>query len=300
MYIASRWKYLNHHKWFERLRAALQWEEVPSTILETLGRDWTASTLAAEKKCQSCHAGPYFQEIAKFQRKKTVFSHLIVSLKWKGISFEHAIRHLSSDITGLWPMSLEDCQREYRTLVKKIKELEQEDLGLLRKKELQFQMELKLMAGDKAGAKGIRKILKAEETREMQPQLKWAKPRNDVGITAVRVPTDGDYSTDHCKKCDSWQTLDDPTEVQEALQHRNQIHFGQAHGTFLPTTQQFTDHFDWMASTITADMILKGEDPFEEVNIPVALHENSSPVSHILVHSMRSPMKLLWMNGQGR
>jgi hypothetical protein len=92
-------------------------------------------------------------------------------------------------------------------LVKKIKELEREDLGLLRKKELQFQMELKLMAGDKAGAKGIRKILKAEETREMQRQLKWAKPRNDVGITTVRVPTDGDYSTDHCKKCDSWQTI---------------------------------------------------------------------------------------------
>jgi hypothetical protein len=41
-------------------------------------------------------------------------------------------------------------------------------LGLLRKKELQFQMELKLMAGDKDGAKGIRKILKAEETREMK------------------------------------------------------------------------------------------------------------------------------------
>jgi hypothetical protein len=137
-------------------------------------------------------------------------------------------------------MGLEDCQREYRTLVKKIKELEREDQGLLRKKELQF---LKLMAGDKAGAKSIRKILKAEETREMQRQLKWATPRTDVGITAVRVPTDGDYSTDHCKKCDSWQTLDNPTEVQEALQHRNQIHFDQAHGTF-PTTPQFTDHVD--------------------------------------------------------
>jgi hypothetical protein len=75
-------------------------------------------------------------------------------------------------------------------------------------------MELKLMAGNKAGAKGNRNILKAEETREMQQQLKWVKPRNDVGITAVRVPTDGDYSTDHCKKCNSWQTLDDPTEMQ--------------------------------------------------------------------------------------
>jgi hypothetical protein len=82
-------------------------------------------------------------------------------------------------------------------------------------------------------------------------------------ITAVRVPTDGD----HCKKCDSWQTLDYPTEVQEALQHRNQGHFGQAHVTF-PTTPQFTDHIDWMASTISSDMILNGEDPFEDIDIP--------------------------------
>jgi hypothetical protein len=157
--------------------------------------------------------------------------------------------------------------------------LEREDLGLIRKKDLQFQMDLKLMAGDKAGAKGIRKLLKAEETREMQRQLKWAKPRNDVGITAVRVPTDGDYSTDHCKKCDSWQTLDDPTEVQEALQHHNQIHFGQAHGTF-PTTPQFTDHVDWMASTISADMILNGEDPFEDVNIPDIARELLASFAH--------------------
>jgi endonuclease/exonuclease/phosphatase (EEP) superfamily protein YafD len=64
-YIASRWKYLNHHKWFERLRQALQQEEVPSTILEKLDRDWTAFALAAEKKCQSYPAGPYSQEIAK-------------------------------------------------------------------------------------------------------------------------------------------------------------------------------------------------------------------------------------------
>jgi hypothetical protein len=43
MYIASRWKHLHHHKWFERLRTALQQEEVPVTILEALDRDWTAS-----------------------------------------------------------------------------------------------------------------------------------------------------------------------------------------------------------------------------------------------------------------
>jgi hypothetical protein len=59
----------------------------------------------------------------------------MISSKKKGISFDHAICHLSSDVTGLWPMSLEVCQQEYQTLVKKIKEIEWEDQGLLHKKE---------------------------------------------------------------------------------------------------------------------------------------------------------------------
>jgi hypothetical protein len=98
-YIASRWKYLRHHKWFERLQTALHQEDVQSTTLEALDRDWTASALAAEKACQTYPAGPYSQEIAKLRQRKPVFSHLISSKK-KGISFEHAIRHLSSDVTG--------------------------------------------------------------------------------------------------------------------------------------------------------------------------------------------------------
>jgi hypothetical protein len=63
--IASRWKYLCHHKWFKRLQAALHQEDVPSTMLEALDQDWTASALAAEKACQTYPAGPYSQEIAK-------------------------------------------------------------------------------------------------------------------------------------------------------------------------------------------------------------------------------------------
>jgi hypothetical protein len=56
-----------------------------------------------------------------------------------------------------------------------------------------------------------------------------------------------------------------PAEVQEALQYRNQIHFDQAHGTF-PTTQQFTDHVDWMASTKTAELlILNGKDDIPDI-----------------------------------
>jgi hypothetical protein len=60
-YIASRWKHLHHHKWFERLRTALQQEEVPLATLEALGRDWTASALAAEKACPIYPARLYSQ-----------------------------------------------------------------------------------------------------------------------------------------------------------------------------------------------------------------------------------------------
>jgi hypothetical protein len=91
-YIASRWKHLHHHKWFQRLRTALQQEEVPATTLGALDQDWTASALVAEKACQTYPARPYSQEIAQLRRRKTVISHLISSKK-KGISFEHTIRH---------------------------------------------------------------------------------------------------------------------------------------------------------------------------------------------------------------
>jgi hypothetical protein len=67
--------------------------------------------------------------------------------------------------------------------------------------------------------------------------------------------------------------------MQEALQHRNQIHFGQANSTF-PTTPQFADHVDWMASTISADMILNGKDPSEDINIPDITRELLASFAH--------------------
>jgi hypothetical protein len=51
-----------------------------------------------------------------------------------------------------------------------------------------------------------------------------------------------------------------------------------------------------MASTISADMILNCENPFEEVDIPDIARELLAS----FVHSSQSLMKLLWTSGQGR
>jgi hypothetical protein len=94
------------------------------------------------------------------------------------------------------------------------------------------------------------------------------------------IPTNGDHSTEYCKTCTSWRTLEDPVEVQAALQQRNWMHFGQAKGTS-PTTPFFSDHVDWMASMIAADMILEGHDPFaDSTDIPGIVHELLASFKH--------------------
>jgi hypothetical protein len=59
------------------------------------------------------------------------------------------------------------------------------------------------MPVDKAGAVAIRNIIKAESIKEMQRQLKSLNKGNiDAGITTVKAPTNGDYSTEYCKTID--------------------------------------------------------------------------------------------------
>jgi hypothetical protein len=260
-YVNSRWLYLVQHNWFERLRQAMSSTSVSAVFLEALDRDWTRSALAAEQKCQGFPPGPYVHELVQLRSRKTIISHLISSMKI-GHPFETAIQRVSQHVSGRFPATLPECQQEYTEILKKIKELERDTVSS-RIKEQQQNLEMRLMQADKAGAMAIRNIMKAEAIKEMQRQLKSLKGNIDAGITTVKVPTNRDYSTEYCKTCTSWKTLEDPVEVQAALQQRNRIHFGQAKGTF-PTTPLFSNHVDWMASTIATDMILEGQEPFAE------------------------------------
>ena len=132
----------------------------------------------------------------------------------------------------------------------------EKDAVNLRKNEQYARLRLRLQQGDRAGAKAIRNIQVAEETKEMLRQLRSLQNRPDSGITTVEVPSNGDLTTAHCKDCTSWSLLTDPVEIRQALICRNRLHFGQAHGTF-PTIPPFTNAVDWTASTPDADAILE-------------------------------------------
>jgi hypothetical protein len=120
-----------------------------------------------------------------------------------------------------------------------------------------------LIEGEKAGAKAIRNIMIAEETREMWRQLRSIDPTEDSGVSSIEVPSDGNLDSTHCKNCTSWTTLEQPREIEEALRRRNLQHFGQAHGT-PPTVSPLREKIDWAASTYSSEMILEGIEPTDE------------------------------------
>jgi len=59
------------------------------------------------------------------------------------------------------------------------------------------------------------------------------------------------------KEAQIWKTITDPTEIEQYLLMRNQIHFGQAKGTPF-TTEPLQSSLDWGATTTTVDELLEG------------------------------------------
>ena len=181
---------------------------------------------------------------------------LVFSARKRKQPLERANRIASSKTSAPLPQTLQECESESKQLGREIKKMEKH-AGTLRRQEQLANIEMRLQKGDRAGAKAIRNIMAAEETKEMWKQIKALNPNQDGGITTVEVPSNGDLSTPNCKQCQSWNLLTDPVEIRQALICRNRLHFGQAHGTF-PTIPPFSEDIDWAASTTISDEILEG------------------------------------------
>jgi hypothetical protein len=263
-YVEAKYKYLQDHRWFQRM-ASLSEESAPDHALaESLDRDWLRASLHAEKKCTSRPPFPYSVALASLRKRRRALQILITAFK-RNRPINQALDTASALTSDSLPATLMGCETEHRQLSKKLKEMEKDAVNL-RKSEQDARLRMCLQMGDRAGAKAIRNIRVAEETKEMWRQLRSLQHRPESGITTVEVPSNGDFSTPHCKNCTSWSLLTDPVEIRQALICRNRLHFGQAHGTF-PTIPPFTDAVDWAASTTSADAILEGALPFADDKI---------------------------------
>ena len=162
----------------------------------------------------------------------------------------------------LIPASVEACNIALRKVQKEIKALEK-DPDRLRSEDLETAISDALRDGNKKKAQEIKYKIKAEETKKMFAKIRMYKGSNIAGITSIKIPEDPDVIAS--ENCEEWITVETPKELQEALQQRNQRHFGQALGTF-PTIPPFSEKIDWGASTHTSKLILKGEYDDSEIS----------------------------------
>ena len=261
-YIRSKYKYLEDHNWFDRLRDLRSSAEPDPRQAEKLDRDWVRASLHAEKQCKKYPSTPYSRTIA-LKRNLRRLLNIVISEYHRGKSFLAAKRKALKKVSGVVPVTIEECKKEVKKINREIPKLEK-NANELRRSEQRQDVETRLAAGDKVGAKAVRNILVAEEIKEMYHQIRAMEDKHDRHIHSLQVPADGDFLS--CKTCTEWRNIEMENEIMDALRKRNRAHFGQAQGTF-PTTPEFSDKIDWGASTIESDIVLDGDSPFAEGEI---------------------------------
>jgi hypothetical protein len=152
------------------------------------------------------------------------------------------------------PSTVEECRKQLREAQAEVSQIAQQSIQQRDEENLANVAALEL-EGDKAKAKILCNIRKAEEMRRLFGKIRYLRsPHQGSGVSSIEVPV---HPTDNPKDCSEWVTIDAPTEVVEKLRDRNRKHFGQAHGTPF-TIPPLSEDLDFHGATSSADMILDG------------------------------------------
>ena len=252
-YINAKHEYLVQHNFATRLQRLN--EDWNPEALERLDSDFQR---AGKHAANSCIRKPrnvaYVKQLSRLRKHKNILLKSISQIRL-GTSFQSAIQRLQDpDDPFEAPLTVDECNVELRKIQRQIKEMTQ-DAVHQRQNEQKDALDTALKQGDKKTAKSIRRRMAAERTKDMYKKLRMCRGAERGGITRLDVPMDSS-NTDY-QNCQEWLTIETPAEIEDRLLQRNQVHFGQAHGTF-PTIPPFSEWVDWQASTHTSELILEG------------------------------------------
>jgi hypothetical protein len=146
--------------------------QLDEQVAEQLDRDWTRASLHAEKQCLKVPPFPFSKELAQKRCRKNALGIIVSSAKWN-LPLEAAKEKALQRCPGLIPDTVEECKQEFYTLQREIKALERDAVNLRRAEQEQATQE-RMLRGERAGAKALRNIKIAEESRE-SPEAHFAQ-----------------------------------------------------------------------------------------------------------------------------
>jgi hypothetical protein len=264
---------LKNQNLYERLKklaamSSSEWDNESIKEYEQCDRSIIECMLTAETKTKKTKTTSWSPAFAKAVNKKA-FWKVALSLKmthkyppskfiqWAqslGIQDFHQM-----DIT-IVKQQLRQAQTELREIEKRAATLREEHLRDLL-------TEAELNGDEKQVQRRLQIILRAHEQRQHFRRLKSIfKPSENGGLTYVLVPENfavEEYPYDP-NTVDSWEAIHDQNLVQQYIQRRNIIHFGQAKGT--PFTEPPISDINWQANSIPANEILNGVIPMSFIS----------------------------------
>jgi hypothetical protein len=249
-------------------------------IRDETNKEWTTELYEEYERCDFQHINGMLaaeKQISKTKNKpwspifgaaisKKAFWKIALSLRltYKRPSTEYLTWAKSLGIEDFQALSLQtikqklrESQRDLRELKKQADKLREEHLRDLissaEENEEDANYQLRLQA-----------IKRAHERRTQYRKIRQIlKPQQAGGLSYILVPKDFSpeqypYNPDMVT---DWEPIHDPEMLQDLIQQRNILHFGQAHGT--PFTMEPLNKIDWAGQSPEACEVLQGSIPLE-------------------------------------
>jgi hypothetical protein len=221
------------------------------------------SMIIAETKTKKTKTTSWSPAFAQAVNKKS-FWKIALSLKMthKYPSDKFIEWAASLGITDFKQLDINTVKKQMRQAQKELREIEKKAATLREEHLRDLLTEAELNGEEKLVQRRLQIILRAHEQRKQFSRLKTIfKPRDSGGLSYILVPENFDvekypYDPD---KVEAWEQIHDQTQVQQFIQKRNILHFGQAKGT--PFTEPPINAINWQASSIPAKEILSGVIP---------------------------------------
>lgn len=274
-YVTAKIKYLNDHRFFERLQDLESNTNPNHDLAERLDRDFQRASLHAARMCTRKQRPPWSPQLAQAWAELHYYRILSSATK-TAADYQPAIQRLQR----LWPqlpvaqnIASDTLVQLQKAALAKLKQIRQ-DAQKLREDFLLQKHALSLANDDATTAKVLARIIRAESQHQVYTKIKTLRRHEEESssLTSLKIPKYiSPFDTDAIKLLPDddhhWETITVPEDIERLLLQRNQKHFAQAEGT--PLTQPpFTADIGYKADGYAADLLLTGN--LEYKNVPEA------------------------------
>lgn len=277
-YVFAKMKYLQDHRFFERLQTLEDLHHSDHDLAESLDRDFQRASHHAAGKCTKRPRAPWSPQLAQAWAELHYY-RIIISAKRTNVNYLPAIQKLQNQWPELpqeYPTNVEELQARQRQALQKLKEVRTE-AQKLREEFLTKRHAYYTGTEDRQKAKILQRIIRAESQHQVYMKIKNIRNQdsNSFSLSSIKVPKDRSLiGTEDIKQVpdntEYWETVTVPEEIERLLIQRNRQHFSQAEGT--PFTQQpLQADVGYKADGYAANLILSGQIDYTSTSAATSL-----------------------------